>query len=184
MEGATATSHSLASVGQSGRRPGVWLLVAGAIAAVVAFAAAYAIGNATKKTTPHAASTQLQSPSSLQGAQHVQITAVGAAGAIPGLKPKPAPPKPKSKPNATTTTAAPPPQTQTAQPSAPPITTSPRVTVAPSPHFTPSPSPSPSPSHSGGSFGSGGSSGSSGSSSSGSSGSSSSGSSGSSSGSG
>ena len=80
------------------------ILVVAAVAAAIAFGVTYLLGNSSNKTSPPPAAVpaQLQTPSSVQGPSHVQITAVGASAAVPGLKAKPAPPKPK--PTAATTT--------------------------------------------------------------------------------
>ncbi len=126
MEGANAASSQVAAGGTGAGRPGARLLVALAVAAIVAFAAAFGIGAALKKGNTASGTPQLQSATGVQGAQRVQITAVGASAAIPGLKPKPAPPKPKSQPASTsagTGTSAP--VTSTPQSTTPPPTSSP-----------------------------------------------------------
>lgn len=143
------------------------LLAAMAAGVVIVFGLAFAIGSMSKKhsAAPPAVG-QLAQPAQ-STAKQVSITALGAAGTIPGLKPKPQPPKPKPTP-ATSTPAQSTPSSVASSPtvtsSAPPpvVHTSPPVSAPPS--------------------GGNGSSGGSGSSSSGSSGSSGSGSSGGSSG--
>lgn len=134
MQGATASNETLGRVGAGGTpedparssiaRRRLALI---ALAVVVGFGAAFAIGAATKKHTDQQAPAQLAPTTSVQGSHTVAVTAVSANAAIPDLKAPPKPKKPKPKPTTATSssssssTVTPPPTIVT--PSSPPPTT-------------------------------------------------------------
>lgn len=113
MQGATASSETLGRIGAGGTPEGPARsrvaqrrLVLIALAVLVAFGAAFAIGAATKKHDTQQPAPQLAPSTSVQGAHQVAVTAVSANAAIPNLKAPPAKPKPKPKPTASTTTSS------------------------------------------------------------------------------
>jgi hypothetical protein len=95
---AAAAQRDAASIGR--RRAGAIVAIA-----VVAFAAAFGIGSATKQTTHKAPAGTLAPATGVAGAQHASVTALSSASGIPALA-KAAKPKPKPKASSGSATTA------------------------------------------------------------------------------
>lgn len=96
MEGARASSQSFVPVAAEAPREGDgraivarrrWAL--SAVVVILAFAAAFAVGAATKTRTARQGAPQLAPATSARGAPSVGITAMQAASAVPHLTPAP-----------------------------------------------------------------------------------------------